>query len=430
MKKYILILLIFGSISVFAQQYWLPVSSPTNQKLKKGFFTDTLNGWLAGDSGTILRTTNSGNNWFLQSSGTTETIDDIFFINQNTGWVIANGFFYDGTIILRTTNGGTNWNFSRFEDTTVVFNQIYFRNLTTGYLTGYSGYILKSTNGGINWFNTFIDTAYCPTLYLFPKNDIYFINDLTGFACGGQIDIQGMTWRTTDGGLNWKTYCVASEPLYEIKAINQNIIFATGGDFEYGLSNVYSTNGGVEWKYDPVTQLLGRGQSLGMRTPNEFWVPLDYIDIFAVNTDSGFNAVNWREVPYPGSGGINYTFFVSPTMGWSIADSGRIYKYNTAIIGISGNNNQYIPESFTVEQNYPNPFNPETRINYTLNYSTVVKAEVFNILGESIEVLMDYFQPAGYHSITWNALKFPSGIYFCRITAGKTEKTIKMLLVK
>ena len=166
-----------------------------------------------------------------------------------------------------------------------------------------------------------------------------------------------------------------------------------------------------------------------MRTPNEFWVPLDYIDIFAVNTDSGFNAANWREVPYPGSGGINYTFFVSPTMGWSIADSGRIYKYNTAVIGISGNNVS-LPKAFTIEQNYPNPFNPSTNIRYTLNYPGIVKAEIINILGEEIKVLIDNYQPAGYHSLSWDASNFPSGIYFCRIKAGNLSETVKMLLIK
>lgn len=430
MRKIFTIVLILAGVSLYAQQYWLPVSSPTNQKLKRGMFIDSLNGYIVGDSGVILYTSNSGNNWVLQNSGTPETIDDIFFINQNTGWVIANGYFYDGTIILRTTNGGANWNYSRYEDTTVVYNQIYFLSPTTGFLTGYSGYILKSTNGGFNWFNTTIDTAYCPMLYLFPKNDIYFINDLTGFACGGQVDIQGMIWRTTDAGLNWKTYCLSAEPLYEVKAINQNIIFATGGDFEYGLANVYSTNTGVDWIYDPVMNILGRGQSLGMRTPNEIWIPLDYIDLFAVNTDSGFNAADWRVVPYPGNEGMNYTFFVTPTLGWSVADSGRIYKYNSSVIGISGNQNEPVPEAFTIEQNYPNPFNPETKIGYTLNRPVVVKIEVLNLLGQTVEELYNSFQPSGYHSITWNASSFSSGIYFCRITAGNYEKSIKMLLLK
>ena len=37
---------------------------------------------------------------------------------------------------------------------------------------------------------------------------------------------------------------------------------------------------------------------------------------------------------------------------------------------------------------------------------------------------------AGEHEVVWNAAGFPSGVYFCRMKTGTTEKTIKMTLVK
>lgn len=428
MKILPVICILFYSVNFYSQQYWLSISSPTNQKLVSAHFADTLFGWAAGDSGTIIHTTNGGNNWVLQNSGISEYIDDIFFINQNTGWVIANGFFGEGTIILKTTNKGNNWNFSRFQDTTVRLNHIFFNNPTTGFITGYSGYIFKTTNSGVNWFNTHIDTAYCPVLYLFPKNDIYFMNDNTGFACGGQVDIQGLIWRTTNAGLNWYTYCVASEPLYEIRAINENFIISTGGDFEYGLSTVTSNDGGFNWNYE-ANEIYGRGQALGMRTPAEFWVPLDYIEMFAVNTDSGKPGSVWREILPPEFGGINYTVFASPTVGFSFADTGRIYKYNSEIIGLNGNET-LLPKIFELKQNYPNPFNPETKIEYTLNYPGIVMTEIYSITGELIAELHNSFQPAGYHSLLWNASAFPSGVYFCRISSGNYSASIKMLLLK
>lgn len=428
MKNKSALLFLFVSVNVFAQQYWLNISSPTDNKLKIAHFTDTVFGWAAGDSGTIIHTSNSGNSWVIQNSGTLETIDDIFFIDQNTGWAIANGFFYSGTIIIKTTDRGENWSFSRFYDTTLVLNKIYFLNQTTGFLTGYSGYIFKTTNSGVNWFNTHIDTAYCPVLYLFPKNDIYFLNNNTGFACGGQIDIQGMVWTTTNGGFNWYTYCVASEPLYEILALSENYIISTGGDFEYGLSTVTSSDGGLNWFYE-ANNIYGRGQALGMRTPAEFWVPLDYIELFAVNTDSGKPGTLWREIQTPEFGGINYTLFASPSLGFSFADSGKIYKYNSEIIGINGSET-ILPERIELKQNYPNPFNPETKIEYTLNYPGIVKAEIYSITGEIISVLYNSYREAGYHSMTWNGAAFPTGVYFCRITSGNSASSVKMLLLK
>lgn len=429
MKILSIIFLFTISCSLYSQQYWLSVNSPTGYTLRKSHFVDTTYGWATGDSGTIVHTSNSGLNWVLQNSGITDFgVDDIFFINRNTGWALANDFFYEGTVILRTSNGGINWTSFRYPDTTLVFNIVYFLDSLTGFLSGYSGVIYKTTNSGVNWFNCNIDTAYCPPLYLFPKNKFYFINSQTGFACGGQVDIQGMVWKTSDSGLNWKTYCVSSEPLYDIKAISESKIVSTGGDFEYGLSSVVSTNGGNDWIYEFIN-ILGKGQALAYRTPEEVWVPLSYSQTFAVNTDSGNIGTNWREIATPGNLEINSTVFMTPTFGWSFGSLGSIFKYNTAVIGIN-NSIETIPDAFYLHQNFPNPFNPETSIGYTLNRGGIIKAEIFNVLGEAVAEFLNIYQPSGYHVINWNAIDMPSGIYFCKVTSSGRSKSIKILLIK
>lgn len=428
MKSIIASILMIWSFTGYCQQYWLSVSSPVNKTLTRSFFIDTVNGWAAGDSGTIIHTSNSGVNWSKQSSGIGFiNIDDIFFINQRLGWALANDFFYYGTIMLKTTDGGLNWTNSRFPDTSLVFNTIYFLDSLNGYMSGYSGLIYKTTNSGASWTNCFIDTAYCQYLYLFPKNKFYFINSTTGFACGGQIDIQGMVWKTTNSGANWYTYCVASEPLYDIKATSPNKIIANGGDYEYGLNTVVSTDGGVTWQYE-LNNILGRGYSLAFRTPKEVWVPLNFSESFALNTDSANYGSIWREIDAPDNKIINSTIFMSPTFGWSFGSEGSIFKYNTAVIGIDEQN--YVPVEFKLNRNYPNPFNPSTNISYTLFRGGSVKADIYNINGELVSNIFNNYQPAGYHSLTWNAAEFSTGIYFFKLTSGNRHETIKMLLVK
>jgi len=71
---------------------------------------------------------------------------DINYINQNTGWACGE----DGTII-KTTDGGNNWNFQQFEDKKHLWST-YFLNEYTGFVAGEGGNILKTTNGGINFF--------------------------------------------------------------------------------------------------------------------------------------------------------------------------------------------------------------------------------------------------------------------------------------
>jgi hypothetical protein len=322
-----------------------------------------------------------------------------------------------------------NWSNNRYHDSSLVFNTIYFIDSLIGFVSGATGEIYKTTNAGNNWFNTIIDTAYCPLLYLLPKNKFYFVNSFTGFACGGQIDIQGMIWKTTDGGSNWKTYCVASEPLYDIKAVSVNKVIATGGDYEYGLSTSISTNSGNSWLFE-VNDVPGRGYSIAFRTPSEVWVPLNFSRTFAINLDTANFNTRWYEFTSPDSIELNSIKFLSPTFGWAFGSGGSIYKYNTAVIGINNIPAENIPENFSLHQNYPNPFNPVTTIGYELSRAGMVKIEIYNSVGELTQVLLSTYQPAGYHNVQWNAADASSGIYFCRVSSGNLIKTIKMMLIR
>lgn len=418
---------ILTSYSLYSQQYWLNVPSPVSKSLSKCFFLDTVRGWAAGDSGVIVHTSNSGANWISQNSGiTVSTIDDIFFIDQNTGWALTNDYLFQGSIVLRTTNGGANWTNYRLTDTTKVFNVVYFLNSQTGFLTGYTGEIFKTTNAGANWAECIIDTSFCSFFYLFPKNKISFLNSNTGYACGGQIDIVGMVWKTTDAGLNWLSYCVAPEPLYDIKPINPSKIAAIGGDPDYGVSFVVSYNGGVTWNYREIG-IYGTGKSLAYRTVSELWVPTDYSAKFALSLDSGSLIAPWLEIPTPNNIEVKAAHFVTPTYGWAFGSGGAILKYNTSIIGVIGNQ---FPVYSSLYQNYPNPFNPSTRIHYSLASSGFITLEIYNTIGELVDVPVHKYQDAGNYELLWDGSGFPSGVYFYNMTTKDSYESRKMLLVK
>jgi GH35 family endo-1,4-beta-xylanase len=91
---------------------------------------------------------------------------------------------------------------------------------------------------------------------------------------------------------------------------------------------------------------------------------------------------------------------------------------------------RFIPGAFALSQNYPNPFNPATSISFQLTASSVVRLTVYDALGRFVATLVEGEQPAGSHTITWNAQNFPSGIYVYRIMAGNQVDSKKMLLMK
>jgi parallel beta-helix repeat protein len=94
---------------------------------------------------------------------------------------------------------------------------------------------------------------------------------------------------------------------------------------------------------------------------------------------------------------------------------------------------------YSLLDNYPNPFNSTTIIRYAIPCRSRVRLEVFNLLGQRVEKLLDTRQQAGQHSVAWDASRFASGIYFYRLTAhqgpglstaGDFISTKRMTIVK
>jgi len=90
-----------------------------------------------------------------------------------------------------------------------------------------------------------------------------------------------------------------------------------------------------------------------------------------------------------------------------------------------------LPTEITMlQQNYPNPFNPQATIYYTLHEAVAVRLVVLDVLGREVKVLVDGVQDAGYKTVQFDGSNLPSGVYFYRLTAGKSTAIKKMLLMK
>lgn len=105
-------------------------------------------------------------------------------------------------------------------------------------------------------------------------------------------------------------------------------------------------------------------------------------------------------------------------------------NYLRSIITIDINDEMIIPDEFVLHQNYPNPFNPTTMIEYGIPEQSNIKIEIFNMLGQSVGLLVNSEKSAGYYETTWDAENLPSGIYLVRISARGLDSKKNFTQVK
>ncbi|MBD3168591.1 MAG: T9SS type A sorting domain-containing protein [candidate division Zixibacteria bacterium] len=128
---------------------------------------------------------------------------------------------------------------------------------------------------------------------------------------------------------------------------------------------------------------------------------------------------------WPDNNIVDSTYFMVTVT----AADGNVDDPGWAVYGW-GESTPEIPTEFALNGNYPNPFNAETNISFDLPQNTHVNLEVYNLMGQKVETLVDGLMNAGQHTVRWDASTVSSGIYFYKLTAGKFTQTKKMNLLK
>lgn len=94
-----------------------------------------------------------------------------------------------------------------------------------------------------------------------------------------------------------------------------------------------------------------------------------------------------------------------------------------------------ISADYDLAQNYPNPFNASTTIRYYLPEAGWVQLWIHNLSGQVVCRLVDDFQSAGGHEVTWNGRDSSgqpaaTGVYFYELVADCGRLMKKLLLLR
>lgn len=105
---------------------------------------------------------------------------------------------------------------------------------------------------------------------------------------------------------------------------------------------------------------------------------------------------------------------------------GQCEDYTVFMQGPVNVNNISSPVSFNV---FPNPFSKNTTIEYYINASQKVSIEIFNAVGEKVQLLAaDEMQNAGKHSYSFS--ESAAGIYFVKLTVGGSSTMQKLVNIQ
>jgi hypothetical protein len=235
----------------------------------------------------------------------------------------------------------------------------------------------------------------------------------------------------SNGGTSFGGYGDQGNSIIIDSSMNAYITgYTNSTDFPTTKDAFQTSLGGSQNQNTFVTKLNSTGSVLLYSTylGGNGW---DYSQSIAIDTSGNcFTTGYTNSSNFPTSSGAYQT-----TYGGGQYDM-FVTKLNLSPATIVLTDGPFIPNKFELMQNFPNPFNPSTIIRYALPFSSSVKIEVYNMLGQKVRELLNGQKKAGYYEVNFNTTGLSSGVYFYMIYAqsvdGKSEfrDTKKMVLLK
>jgi photosystem II stability/assembly factor-like uncharacterized protein len=183
--------------------------------------------WAVGQSGTIIHSQDAGISWLPQDSGTTNPLTAVDFIDNDSGWAVGS----EGTVLV-THDGGKIWSPQNL-NTVLDFEAVTAVDINTVWVAGESDTIRHTIDGGANWSFQTPGTNNIKAMDSTSPTDGWF----TGRSTVG---------KTIDGGANWIPHGVSVPfgTLRDIQFINSEMGWIGGSVGTF----MRSTDGGESWE--------------------------------------------------------------------------------------------------------------------------------------------------------------------------------------
>lgn len=363
-------------------QTWATLNNIGNFKATSIFFFNNGVGYIGGSSGLsgtnpvgiVLKSTDFGNTWVTQSSGTNSSafnfkpISSIYFTSPNIGYVISNKpTSYSQNAIIGTTNGGTTWGSVSGAPASKGGNSITFvrGNPSKGYIVDNGSLVIRIYIGS-SWPQT------TSTTNTSAQNCVFAANDSIAYS----VSNGGYIAKTINSGANWTETHPISNDLNGVFFIDKNVGHVVGNN-----TALKTTDGGLTWLPQITYNTLN----------NAFATPF-LKSIYFINDSVGFTSGNGLILRYSDNG-----------LSTNLSEN----KFNQINISLS-----------------PNPSNGKINLNYKSNLTQTTMFELTNILGDILYSQLITSEKENNIILP----KLSNGTYYYRIKMGdevlKSDKVI------
>jgi photosystem II stability/assembly factor-like uncharacterized protein len=375
------------------------IGLPTSNLKNIAFYGDSL----------IFASTPSGVQKFsrITNRWTNLGLQDIFAIAISPKGILYAATFAEG--LYKSIDLGQNWSLTNLTIDSImsVYNVLTTNDDTVFAATEFK--LRKSTDGGNSWTVLPVNTSFFSRGMFLNNSDLW----VTGYGISNYIlykSNNGVTFDSTYSGLDWsENNCIS--------ALNSSTIFITDRFF----GTYRSTNSGIQWHQllpaKNIWTIYSEGSGLVLGGARDtLWYSSDLGNSWIQLNTPLKNKGNVTEIKKD----LNNNLFVG-TYAEGVFELSIITNIDEAPFAIN---------KYSLSQNYPNPFNPITKIKFSVPKPTIVQIKIYDILGKEIKTLLNEFKTVGTYEIEFNAINFPSGMYFYRMISGSYLETKKMLLLR
>jgi len=378
----------------------------------KSVYSFNNNIWISGDNGKIYKTLKTNSAITDIDLGITTSINSIYFLNDNDGYLCGNS-----GIVYKTNNGGTNWAPCNTGISSVNLNSISFMDSQKGIIVGNNGSVYVTVDGGTTWTPEAVGTSKNLTKGKYFTDGIavvgeygslYIKNGTTWSSVNTRIvtDIRGVTGTSINdvhicggGGFirnnksnDTRFYTFEANPmvanLVDIFYYDTNLGFAVSS---LNDAIIKTTNGGELWSLTAGAAMtyqwqskLSAGSGIGNNLcPHPFNRDAMYVVYGSTVYISRNRGENWSSIASITGGGSAHSFYVSPL------------DTNVMMVAITGSPDKIMRSS-----------------NYGQTWTTIISRN-FSNYGQPLEMDQNnpstyYFAPdnGGFYRSTDNGLTF------------------------